>query len=65
MTETEKSEKEQVKNPDPSSDKSGSGTQTELYRIKKQDSMKRTLQLFSSDDIKLRKYNPKDIKNIT
>ena len=31
-------------------------------RIKEQYSKKRTLQLSSSDDIKLRKHNPKDMK---
>ena len=53
-TETEKSEKIiSKKRSEPSSDKSGSGTQTETERTKEQDSKKRTLQLSSSDDIKL------------
>ena len=62
-TDTEKSEKKIIKKiSEPSSDKSGSGTQTETERTKEQDSKKRTLQLSSSDDIKLRKHNPKDMK---
>ena len=44
------------------SDKSGSGTQTETEQTKEQDSKKRTLKLSSSDDIKLWKHNPKDMK---
>ena len=44
------------------SDKSGSGTQTETERTKIKISKTRTLLLSISDDIKLQKTNPKDIK---
>ena len=62
-TETEKSEKTLIKKGfEPSSDKSGSGTQTEKERTKKQDSKKRPLKLSSSNDNKLREQNPKGTK---
>ena len=45
-------------------DKSGSGTQTETERTKKQDSKKTSVQLSSSNDNKLREQDPKDMKMI-
>ena len=47
---------------EPSSDKSGSGTQTEIERTKKQNSKKISLQLSSSNYNKFQEQDPKNTR---
>ena len=46
----------------PSEDKSGSATKTETERTEKKDGKKRSVQLSSSNDKKLREQNPTNMK---